>query len=713
MTARLCVIACLVAVVAAAPVAQRDSSQYDASSIRGRIVADGNDRPLRRALVTLTGIDRRVSPVLTDDEGRFEIQAPDSSTALTVTKAGYATTRVTSPPAARASRELLVRMPRGGVISGRILDSNGEGAIGSKVTARLDGTADGTTFEAEADDLGEYRISGLPAGRYLVTPAVSGTRILTRADYDRFQELAKQGQPMHTLLLQQQVGRSRSAGVRSGEETGSVDFEIEATATVRALAPVIRQTQTITAIPGLPEPGRPGGPPSIFIGPPQADLNGGRVLSIFDGAPRSLDLSLSGGAAVSGTVVDSAGEPLQGVSVRALHVRHENGRAVARAFGWTRMTDDRGRYRLFGLIPGSYLIVASLEAMEFTTRGLTGFAPLYYPGSPQIEAAQMLRVTSSSELNGTDLTFATTPVVRVSGKALDFTGQPLTGRVLLSVSQRSASITSDPRVVKTGTEGSFEFTDVAPGEYVIQAIAEAGFGGPAEFGSEYVTVTDRDPPPVVVPTSRGATLEGRFVVVGMPDPSMRAFSLHAEPLDLDRSPAGGRGPAGLAIHDDGRFYLTGLHGAMRLSAPNMLPGWYLKSVTTGGVDVTDRSYDFGRVEATVADAEIVLSNTAARIAGSIEPQPGGGPVAATVIAFSIDREGWFDGSRHIRRVPLAPNGSFDVTGLPPGEYFVAAVNVSPSDLQEPDALESLVPRAARVTAREGAVSEVTLRLIRR
>jgi hypothetical protein len=84
-----------------------------------------------------------------------------------------------------------------------------------------------------------------------------------------------------------------------------------------------------------------------------------------------------------------------------------------------------------------------------------------------------------------------------------------------------------------------------------------------------------------------------------------------------------------------------------------------------------------------------------------------------VIAFSIDREGWFDGSRHIKRVPLAPNGSFDVTGLPPGEYFVAAVTVSPSDLQEPDALESLVPRAARVTAREGAVSEVTLRLIRR
>src|SRR6185295_3586582 len=108
-------------------------------------------------------------------------------------------------------------------------------------------------------------------------------------------------------------------------------------------------------------------------------------------------------------------------------------------------------------------------------------------------------------------------------------------------------------------QGSFEFTDVAPGDYVVQALADAGFGGPAEFGSEYVTVTDREPPPVVVSTSTGVTLEGRFVVDDMLDPPMRAFTLHASPTDMDRTPAEGRGPSGLAIHDDGRFYMTGLH----------------------------------------------------------------------------------------------------------------------------------------------------------
>jgi hypothetical protein len=717
MRARLCsIIACLVAMVIAAPMAQRDSSP-----IRGRIVANDNDRPLRRALVVLTGTSRPSRPVLTDDEGRFEMERPESSATLTVTKAGYAATTVTPPRVTRGDQDLVVRMSRGGVISGRILDSNGETAVGAKVVARPDGAAaDGMTFDAGTDDLGEYRISGLPPGRYVVSPAMSGTRMLTEADYQRFLEQTKLGRRPQDVLLEP-TGLSRFADVRSGEETGNVDFEVRATGTIRALTPVIPRilAETSGAQPPPPTTTAIGsnGIVSMVIGPPQAELRGGRVLTVVSSSdgPRNLELALSGGAAVSGSVVDGAGEPFQGISVRALRMRYESGRAVARPFGPTRVTDDRGRYRLFGLVPASYLIVASLEATEFTQRGpSTGFAPLYFPGSPHIDAAQMVQLAAGSDLTGTDLTFAASPVMRVTGKALDFMGRPLVGRVLLGVSRRSASVTTDPRVVKTGPEGSFEFTEVPSGDYVVQAIAEAGFGGPAEFGSEYVTVTDREAPPVVVPTSRGATLEGRFVVEGVQDPPLRAYSLHATPLDPDRSPSGGRGPAGLAIHDDGKFYLTGLHGAMRLSAPNTLPGWYLKSVTIGGVDITDRPFDFGFAEATVPDLEIVLSNNGAAIAGSIERSSDGGAVAAAVIAFSTNRDAWFDGSRHIKRISSAANGSFDITGLPPGEYFVAAVDAStPLDLQAPDALESLVSRAARVTAREGAVSEVTLRLIRR
>jgi hypothetical protein len=424
---------------------------------------------------------------------------------------------------------------------------------------------------------------------------------------------------------------------------------------------------------------------------------------------------LSGGGAVSGTIVDSAGDPLQGIAMRALQVRREHGRTVTRVFGWQRLTDDRGRYRLFGLAPGSYLIVASTDAAEYT-RGteVTGFAPQYFPGTPQVVAAQPLLVEADVDLSGADFMFAATPVVSVKGKALDAIGEPLVGRVSLNLSQRSDAIATEPRLARTGPGGSFEFTDVAPGDYVIHAMADAGFGGPPEFGSEYVTVTERDATPVVIPTSRGATLEGRFVVEGVPDPPMRAYSLHAAPTDLDRSPSNGRGPEGLAIHDDGRFYMTGLHGPMRLSAPNTLPGWYVKSVTISGIDVTDGTFDFGHEETTITDAQVVLSNNAATITGSIEGRPGSPSAPAVVTAFSTNRDHWFTDSRHIRRTLSGPDGAFEVNSLPPGEYFVAAVDAStPLDLQAADTLESLVTRAVRITAREGAASEVTLRLIRR
>jgi hypothetical protein len=687
--------------------------------IRGRVLADDDNRPLRRALVTPAGADRNTRPVLTDDEGRFEVQVRDLSASLTVAKGGYASATVTPPRrSSTASREFVVRLARGGIITGRIVGSDGEPATGTRVVARLAGAGSTKGYDAEADDLGEYRISGLPAGRYDVSLSVTGTRVLTVEDYKAFELQVKEGRRLPDVLLRQQaVGPSRSADVRAGEETPNLDFQIDVTRTLRALAPVMRQTQVqIAGPPELLPPRRPGDLPSIAIGPPQTALNGGRVLSIFDGsAPRSLDMLLSGGGAVSGTIVDAAGEPFQGIAVRALRVNREHERSVARAYGWERVTDDRGRYRLFGLAPGSYLVVASLDATEFASGGATaGFAPQYFPGTPHVVVARALLVEANVDLSGADFSFAATPVVRVAGKALDAMGQPLVGRVWLNVSQRSGAIATEPRVVRTGAGGSFELADVAPGDYVIQAIADAGFGGPPEFGFEYVTVTERDATPVVIPTSRGVTLEGRFIVEGAQDPPMRGYSLHASPTDLDRSPPNGRGPSGLAIHDDGRFYMTGLHGPMRLGAPNTLPGWYLKSVTIGGIDVTDTSYDFGREENTITDAQILLSNAAARVSGSIEGQPGLRTADAVVIAFSTSRDRWFTGSRHVRRASSGPRGSFDVTNLPPGEYFVAAVDAtSPLDLQAPETLDSLVPRATRVTAREGAVSEVTLRLIRR
>jgi hypothetical protein len=86
-----------------------------------------------------------------------------------ITKAGYESV-VIEPDRRTLTRELDVRLERGAVMSGAHHRA-GLPAIGARVVARRVDDASNTkpTYEAETDDLGEYRIGGLPAGQYTVT----------------------------------------------------------------------------------------------------------------------------------------------------------------------------------------------------------------------------------------------------------------------------------------------------------------------------------------------------------------------------------------------------------------------------------------------------------------------------------------------------------------------------------------------------------------
>jgi hypothetical protein len=140
----------------------------------------------------------------------------------------------------------------------------------------------------------------------------------------------------------------------------------------------------------------------------------------------------------------------------------------------------------------------------------------------------------------------------------------------------------------------------------------------------------------------------------------------------------------------------------------------LKAVTIGGVDVTDRTFDFGFVEETFPNAEVVLSSAGARITGSVTDAARRRATEFVVLAFSTSRVNWYTGSRHLKRAVTGEGGSFDVDGLPPGEYFVAAIDALPrGDWQSAEALDLLVQRAERVTLNEGQERTMTLPLTRR
>ena len=303
----------------------------------------------------------------------------------------------------------------------------------------------------------------------------------------------------------------------------------------------------------------------------------------------------------------------------------------------------------------------------------------------------------------------------VSGAAFDAAGAPLTGSVRLIVSRRSTAVPSTPLSTTVTPEGTFTLTNVPPGEYLVQVLGTRSPGRPAEFGVEQVSVTDRDPRPVTIRASAGAVLEGLITVEGQPQARAATVSLIAVPFDVDRAPE--IGLSTLAVYRDGTFYLTGLYGRARLALSTTSEGWYVKSVRINGIDATHRGFDFGFSQESFRNALIHVAHATGAISGRVAGESGGPAGGCAVIVFSTDREKWVAASGYLRRAQASADGSFRVGGLPPGDYYVAAVasdvSVDAGEWQEPEALHALTSAARRVTLGEGEPYVTDLRLIRR
>jgi hypothetical protein len=171
--------------VAAARVQQNPSRDIGTPfrTVRGVVVSDDADTsPLRRVRIVVTGGTIVASPAYTDDSGRFEILVPGSAPyELTFTKAGFARHDI-APSAATLTGDLRIRLAVGAAVTGRVMDQYGDGLATRVHVPRMADEAgrslQQTEWVADSDDLGEYRVGSLPAGRFEVRvepPSAPGT----------------------------------------------------------------------------------------------------------------------------------------------------------------------------------------------------------------------------------------------------------------------------------------------------------------------------------------------------------------------------------------------------------------------------------------------------------------------------------------------------------------------------------------------------------
>src|SRR5262249_5471166 len=256
-----------------------------------------------------------------------------------------------------------------------------------------------------------------------------------------------------------------------------------------------------------------------------------------------------------------------------------------------------------------------------------------------------------------------------------------------------------------GRDGRFEFPNVAPGEYVLQASRHRSAGWTeGESSTQFVTVNDVDVTDLQIRTAAGSTLDGHITLEGRVTFGPGQLNVSTVPVDSDLSPLIGGGPARATVEKDLRFHLAGLTGPRRVRVSRVPSGWVLQAIVLNGIDVTDTPLPFGKPDQSVADLEVVFSQRVTAINGQITAR--GRPAAASVLVFAADRQAWYPQSRFFARIVPGSDGRFRAEGLPPGEYLAIALDAVPGvrdgdQWQDPDYLETLVARAKRMTLAEG------------
>ena len=173
-----------------------EDPQKGTSIVRGYVLAAETGTPLRRALVNVRSADGRSGGVATTDaQGRFEIkELLGGRYTITAQKAGYVTTsygqrRAEQPGTplelleGQIADKVTLSLPRGGVITGRVVDEFGDPIAGAQVNAlRFRFVNNGRrlvpTGNGQSDDLGNFRIFGLAPGEYYVSAGLRSQNMM-------------------------------------------------------------------------------------------------------------------------------------------------------------------------------------------------------------------------------------------------------------------------------------------------------------------------------------------------------------------------------------------------------------------------------------------------------------------------------------------------------------------------------------------------------
>ncbi|MEO8483752.1 MAG: carboxypeptidase regulatory-like domain-containing protein [Acidobacteriota bacterium] len=472
-----------------------------------------------------------------------------------------------------------------------------------------------------------------------------------------------------------------------------------------------------------------------------------------------LTVPMTRGGVITGSVVDDLGEPLMNARVRAMRFVLVNGFRRLRSASEVR-TDDRGIYRIFGLEPGEYLVsgamplsaygyqtismedvivrsstgddfVPALEGLQsdflISVPGRVNLAPTFYPGVTTAGSALRIAVEGGTERSGVDIRILPIRTGTIEGIVSGAPGANVPVQVLLQNTDASAEQTAQSTTASP--TGQFTLPGVLPGSYIVyaqtlpspQAMPPNGGEAMVAFGDVRrtsfvrmhgrtpVTVDGEDPATIVITLAPGRQIAGH-VTFALPQRTGRgpATTISIVPLPQNpQLPAFNTSPQ-VDVDADGNFTLPGIRPGryvLRASGPGTL-----KSVLLNGLDTLDSGLEVTE-DTDVSGVELTLTDRVSTLSGTIVNGDGRPATDNTIVVAPTNANLWRNGSRRILTTRPATDGRYAMRGLPPGEYYLAAVtDIEAGEQFDPEFLRALVGAAVTVTIMDGANTTQNLKV---
>jgi hypothetical protein len=439
-----------------------------------------------------------------------------------------------------------------------------------------------------------------------------------------------------------------------------------------------------------------------------------------------LDIALPRAGAISGRITDRFGEPAVGADILVERYQYspEGQRRLTR--GGQAVTNDLGEFRVFGLMPGEYIVSANIRQrpqLPGQAGGpgapVAGYVQTYSPGTASVADAQPVMLGLGDEAT-VQFGLALGRLSRISGTITDSTGRPAAGAELMLTTMSANGTGSGRGSGSTAADGTFSIVNVAPGDHFIQARVAPRPDGPTapEMANAPVSTSGDNVEGLQISTGPAITITGTVQWDGT---APRTGASSTPSLRIGASSADGRPPilglvgavdagANGTVGSDNTFRLGGLLGTVRFTATGVPPQWMVKAITSGDIDLMTTGAEAASL-AGDSRVRVVLTDKVTEVTGSVRHASGQLATEFAVIVLPAEAMPAAVASRYTHVLRPDQKGAFRVRALPAGSYVAAALDALEQGGEWDPSFQATVRNGGRrFTLAEGETATLSLDL---